>query len=62
MTSRPRKRESVANFVCAQIVPKNNYDMVGVNLKTKRNVENTLAVSKGIDRISGSDSANKKQN
>ena len=47
MTSWLRKRERVADFVCAQIAPKNNSNVVGVNLKTENNMENTLAVRKG---------------
>ena len=61
MASRLRKTEKVADFVRAQIAPKNNCLIVGVNLKTEHNVENTLAVRKGTDRISESGSANKKQ-
>ena len=55
-----RKRERLADFVRAQIAPKNNCHIVGVNLKTEHNVENTLAVRKGTNRISGSGSAKKK--
>ena len=58
MAPQPRKRERVADFVLAQSAPKNNCHIVGVNLKTEHNVENT--VRKGTDRISGS-SANKRQ-
>ena len=61
MASLRRKRESVADFVRAQIAPKNNCHIVGVNLKTEHNVENTFGVRKGTDRISESGSANKKQ-
>ena len=61
MASWLRKRERVADFVRAQIAPKNNYDVVGVNLTPEHNVENTLAVRKLTYRISGSGSANKKQ-
>ena len=61
MASRLRKREKVADFVCAQIAPQKNCHVVGMNLKTEHNVENTLAVRKGTDRISESGSANKKQ-
>ena len=61
MASWLRKRERVADFVSAHIARKNNFHVVGVNLKTEHNVENTLAIRKGIDRISESGSANKKQ-
>ena len=61
MASQLRKRERVSDFVRAQIAPKNNCHIIGVNLKTEHNVENTLAVRKGTDRISESGSANKKQ-
>ena len=61
MASWLRKGERMADFVRAQIAPKNNCQIVGVNLKTEHNVENTLAVRKGTDRISESGSANKKQ-
>ena len=61
MASRLRKRERVADFVLAQIAPKNNCHLVGVNLKTEQKVKNTLAVRKGTDRISESGSGNKKQ-
>ena len=60
MASWLRKRERVADFVCAQIARKNNFHVVGVNLKTEHNVENTLAVRKGTDKISESGSAIKK--
>ena len=60
MASWLRKRERVADFVRAQIARKNNCHVVGVNLKTEHNVENTLAVRKGTDKISESGSANKK--
>ena len=59
MASQLRKRERMADFVCAQIAPKNNCHIVGVNSKTEHNVENTMAVRKGTDRISGSGSAKK---
>ena len=61
MASWLRKRERVADFVRAQIAPKHNCHIVGVNLKTEHNMENTLAVGKGIDGVSESGSANKKQ-
>ena len=61
MASWLRKRERVADFVRAQIATKNNCHIVGVNLKTDHNVENTLAVRKGTDRVSESGSTNKKQ-
>ena len=60
MASWLRKRERVADFVRAQIALKNNFHVVGVNLKTEHNVENTLAVRKGTDKISESCSAIKK--
>ena len=60
MASWLRKRERVADFVRAQIARKNNCHVVGVNLKTEHNVENTLAVRKGTGKISESGSANKK--
>ena len=44
-----------------KLLQKNNCHIVGVNLKTEHNVENTLAVRKGTDRISGSGSTTKKQ-
>ena len=52
----------MADFVRAQIAPKNNCHIVGVNLKIEHNVENmcTVAVGKGTDRTSESGSANKK--
>ena len=50
----------MADFVRAQIAPKNNCHLVGVNLKTENKVENTLPVRKGTDRISGSGSVNKR--
>ena len=61
MASRLRERERAADFVRAQIAPKNYCHTVGVNMKTEHSVENTLAVSKGTDRISESDSAYKKE-
>ena len=51
----------MADLFRAQIAPKNNCHIVRVNLKTEHNMENTLAVRKGTDRISESGSANKKQ-
>ena len=51
----------MADFVRAQIASKNNGHIVGVNLKTENNVENTLAVRKGTDSISESGPANKEQ-
>ena len=45
----------------AQIAPKNNCHIVGVNLKNEHNVENTFSVRKETNRISGSGLANKKQ-
>ena len=50
----------MADFVRAQIAPKNNCHIVGVNLKTEHNVENTVAVRKGPERIFESGPANKK--
>ena len=50
----------MADFVRAQIARKYNFHVVGVNLKTEHNVENTLAVRKGTDKISESGSAIKK--
>ena len=35
--------------------------MVGVNLKTEHNMDNTVSVGKETDRISGSGLANKRQ-
>ena len=61
MASQPRKMKRVEEILCAQIVPKNNCHVVGVNLKTEHNVKNAVAVGKGTDRISGSGSANKKK-
>ena len=61
MASWLRKRERVADFVRAQIAHKNNFHVVGMNLKTRHNVENALAVKKGTNRLSESRSANKKQ-
>ena len=54
MASQLRKIERVADFVRAQIAPKNNCHIVGVNLKTEQNVKKTLAVRKETDRISES--------
>ena len=51
----------VAEILHAHFGPRNNCHVVGVNLKTEHNVENTAAVGKGTDRISGSGSATKKQ-
>ena len=59
MASLLRKRERVANILLAQIAPNNNCHIVGGNLKTEHNVENTVAVAKRTDRVSGSGSANK---
>ena len=59
MASRLRKAEKVADFVRAQIAPKNNCLIVGVNFKTEHNVENTLTVRRGTDRVSESGSAKK---
>ena len=61
MASRLRESKRVADFVRAQIAPKNNCHLVGVNLKTEHNVGNTGTVRKGTERISESGSANKKQ-
>ena len=52
----------MADFGHAQIAPKNNGQIVGVNLKTEHNVQNTLAVRKGTGRMSESGSAKKKAN
>ena len=62
MASQLRKRKRVADFVHAQIAPKNNCRIVGVNLKTEHYVQNTLAVRKRTDRMSESGSAKKKAN
>ena len=40
----PQLREKVADLFRAQIAPKNNCQLVGVNLKTKNEVENAVAV------------------
>ena len=56
-----KERERVADFVCAQISPRNNCHVVTVNLETEHNVVDTLAVRKAIERMSESGSANKKQ-
>ena len=61
MASRLRKRQRVADFTNAQIAPKNNCHIVGVNLKTEHNVENTVIVRKVTYEISASGSASKKQ-
>ena len=42
------------------MVPKNNCHVVRVNLKTEHNVEYTVAVGIGTDRISGNCSATNK--
>ena len=61
MASWLRKRERVADILHALIAPQNSYNIVGVNLKTEHNVENTVAVEKITYKISGSGSANKEQ-
>ena len=43
----------MANLLHAQIATKSNCQVVGVNLKTEYNVENSVAVGKGSDRIPG---------
>ena len=49
----------MADLIHAKITFKKNCEVVGVNLKTEYNVENTLAVRKGPDGKSGSGEANK---